>query len=329
MKKPIKIGIMLVLLAVIILVTGLISGYAYNWNFNNGKKKYESVVIIEKNSGVRVVLTQLGIKNKMLMRLYLRYRKIDNKLKAGNYQLSGEYTLNEIFEKFTKGDYEKVKVVVPEGFTLKQIKNRLLENGLIDELKFDEELQERRDFYYLPLDGNFEGFFFPDTYYISRTENEGEIIDKFLNRFLEKYPVEKYRDKNDFYKRLIMASIVEKEAYFVDEKPIIASVFYNRIKKGIRLGSCATVEYLYDYKKGKLYYKDLEIVSPYNTYKNKGLPPAPISNPGEKSIEAALNPANTEYLFFVADSTKRHTFSKEYKDHLKAKSEIESKKEGE
>lgn len=324
MKKLYKIVIILLLLFLTAAAGAAASFYLYDMNFKRGKKQYSSVVIIEKNKGVRVVLSQLNIKNKMLMRLYLRYRKIDNKLKAGNYRLEGEYSLEDIFQKFTAGKYESVKIVIPEGFTLKQIKARLYENGLIDEEKFEEALNARKSFYYLPQTGNFEGFFFPDTYYISRSETEGEIIDKFLNRFIEKYPVEKYRDKNDFYQKLIMASIIEKEAYYKEERPIIASVFYNRINKGMRLQSCATVEYLYDYQKERLFYKDIEIDSPYNTYKVKGLPPAPISNPGEKSMEAAMNPAVTEYLYFVADSTRRHTFSKEYKEHLKAKEEAET-----
>lgn len=327
MKMVKKIVIILILLIMSTAIAPFIMFYIYDSNFKNSKKIYEKTVIIEKNSRITAILNQLGIKNQPLMRGYLRYKKIDSKIKAGNYSLNGEYTLKEIFEKFTKGEYEQVKIVIPEGFTLKQIKNRLLENGIINEKKFEEALNLRKDFYYLPSTGNFEGFFFPDTYYVSKTEDEGAIIDKFLNRFLEKYPVEKYRDKNDFYQKLIMASIIEKEAYYKDERAIISSVFYNRIKKGMRLQSCATVEYLYDYQKGKLYYKDIEIESPYNTYRVKGLPPAPISNPGEKSMEASMNPAVTDYLYFVADSSRRHTFSKEYNNHLKAKAE--SKKEGE
>ncbi len=329
MKRFLKSAIIFILLIIILGITPFVSFYLYDNNFKNSKKNYDVTVVIEKKSGLRGILKQLNIKNITAMRVYLKYRKIDNKIKAGNYYLSGEYTMRDIFDKFTKGDYEKVKIVIPEGFTLKQIKNRLLENGVVNEEKFEKALEKRRDFYYLPATGNFEGFFFPDTYYISRAEDEGAIIDKFLNRFLEKYPIEKYRDKNDFYQKLIMASIIEKEAYFKEERAIISSVFYNRVKKGIRLQSCATVEYLYDYQKDRLYYKDIEIDSPYNTYRVKGLPPAPISNPGEKSIEAAMNPAITDYLYFVAGSDKRHTFSKEYSDHLKAKASIESKKEGE
>ena len=113
-----------------------------------------------------------------------------------------------------------------------------------------------------------------------------------------------------------MASIIEKEAVKADEKPVIASAFYNRMKKGMTLSSDATVNYLFNYSKRRIYYKDLEIDSPYNTYKNKGLPPAPIANPDIKSVEAAYNPADTDYLFFVAKGDGYHYFSRTYKEHL-------------
>ena len=102
------------------------------------------------------------------------------------------------------------------------------------------------------------------------------------------------------------------------EKPIIASVFYNRIKKGMRLESDATVNYIFGYEKKRIYYKDLKIESPYNTYQNYGLPPAPIGNPGDLAIKASLNPEDTEYYFFVAtyDGTNSHHFTKTYREHV-------------
>ena len=141
-------------------------------------------------------------------------------------------------------------------------------------------------------------------------------------KFLRKFPVERYgkneKDRQDFYEKLILASIIEREAVLDREKPVIASVFYNRIKKGMRLGSDATVNYIFGYEKRRIYYKDLKIESPYNTYRNHGLPPAPIGNPGIKAIEASMNPASTEYYFFVAtyDETNSHHFTKTYKEHI-------------
>lgn len=114
-----------------------------------------------------------------------------------------------------------------------------------------------------------------------------------------------------------MASIVEKEAVLDEDRPLIASVFYNRIKIGMPLQSDATIQYIFEKRKKIVTYKDLKIDSPYNSYKNKGLPPTPIANPGIKSIEAVLNPADTDYLYFVAKMDGGNNYSTNYQDHLK------------
>ena len=157
---------------------------------------------------------------------------------------------------------------------------------------------------------------YPETYYLSVDTNETEIVKAMLSQFLKVFPAQNYPDKKMFYEKLIMASIIEREAQLKDEKPLMASVFYNRLKKGMKLGSDATVNYLYDYSKRRMYYKDLKIDSPYNTYMYRGLPPGPISNPDYTSVMAAMNPAQTDYLFFVVTSTGKHTFTKTYKEHL-------------
>ena len=113
-----------------------------------------------------------------------------------------------------------------------------------------------------------------------------------------------------------MASILEREAAVQSEKPLMASVFYNRIKKNMTLSADSTVNFVFNYEKKRIYYKDLEVDSPYNTYKNKGLPPGPICNPTVSSVDAAYNPADTEYLFFVTKGGGEHFFSKTYKEHL-------------
>ena len=157
---------------------------------------------------------------------------------------------------------------------------------------------------------------FPDTYYIPENADEKTIAKIFLREFMEKFPPENYPDKEDFYKKLVLASIIEREAVLADEKPRISSVFHNRLKIDMPLASDATVNYLYNYGKRRMYYKDLEIESPYNTYKNKGLPPGPIGNPDKKSIDAAFNPEETPYYFFVACGGGAHHFTKTYQEHL-------------
>ena len=142
------------------------------------------------------------------------------------------------------------------------------------------------------------------------------MANVFLKEFLKKFPVENYPDKDEFYQKLIMASILEREAAVESEKPLMASVFYNRIAKNMTLSADSTVNFVFNYEKKRIYYKDLEVDSPYNTYKNKGLPPGPICNPTVSSVNAAYNPADTEYLFFVTKGGGEHFFSKTYKEHL-------------
>lgn len=325
-KKGSKVRKVFYLIILAVIICGGTCGfflYYLNNSFYNYKREYKNLTItVDKKNGITKVLSDLGIKNIKAYRYFLRVKRMDSKLKAGDYYFNGSYTLNEVFTKIIKGDSERVKILIPEGFTLQQIKDRLISYGLIDSQKFDLALSNHKDFYYLPADGNFEGFLFPDTYFFSRKQDEEDIVNAMLGRFLQKYPPEIYKDKNSFYQSLILASIIEKEGYHQEEKPIIASVFLNRIKKNMRLESCATVEYLYNYSKPRLFYKDLEIDSPYNTYRHKGLPPGPISNPGVNSINAALKPSKTEFLYFVAGEDRRHTFSKDYKDHLEAKSKM-------
>ncbi len=299
----------------ILLTTGFCYIYYY---INIAKVKVPNKVIIKKGSSVNSILKKINIKKNIIIKFYLQINGIDSKIKAGSYEFDEIYTRKEIFDILQEGRYETIKVVIPEGFTLKQIKERLFEKKLIKKDKFDEALSEVQNFSFVIKDHNYEGYFFPDTYYFRKEITEKEIIEKFLNNFEEKMKLVNF-NSDDFYQKLIMASIIEKEAYYNDEKPLMASVFYNRLKKGIKLESCATVEYLFDYKKARLLYKDLKIESKYNTYKYIGLPPAPISNPGINAIKAALNPTDTKYLYFILEEKNKHHFSKTYKEHLKFK----------
>ncbi len=213
------------------------------------------------------------------------------------------------------GKSKGYKFTIIEGYTVKNVIDKLVANGIGEREKYLSALNEI-DFPYLTPNKNYEGYFYPETYFIPEKYDEKSTLELFLNEFLKKFPEDKYPDKEDFYKKLIMASILEREAALDSEKPLMASVFYNRIEKNMTLSADSTVNFLYNYEKKRIYYKDLEIVSPYNTYKNKGLPPAPISNPTVSSVEAAYKPAKTDYLFFVTKGGGAHFFSKTYKEHL-------------
>ncbi len=171
-----------------------------------------------------------------------------------------------------------------------------------------------------------EGYLFPDTYEFANGVSAARIVRSMLRRFqqtgqaaLENHPSRPLHLKDR--EILILASIVEREAKLSRERPIIADVFLNRLERGIMLGSCATVQYVLPSRRSA-FSKDLEVDSPYNTYKNAGLPPGPICNPGLASIEAVLNPEPGDYLYFVSAGDGSHVFSKTYTEHLQAKARI-------
>ena len=168
-----------------------------------------------------------------------------------------------------------------------------------------------------------EGYLFPETYYFETGSSEDKVINTMVEQFNAKFTVEFEKRlkvlKLSKYSAVILASIVEKEARMPEERPLIAGVFYNRLKKRWYLESCATVLYALGKHKKRLTYKDLEIDSPYNTYKRFGLPPGPISNPGLASIKAVLYPAKTDSMFFIVDGSGGHDFSRYYSEHLNKK----------
>jgi len=276
---------------------------SYYYEIYMKKIDIKKEVEFKKGENVGEILNEVGIKQNIFLKIYFRVSGISSEIKAGYYKLDSEYTISEFFKILKEGRSEMIRVTIPEGFTVKQIKRLLISKGMITEIEFQNILKDIK-FPYPTPNNNFEGYFFPETYYFAIGSNPRVIIETILGEFLRKFPLEDYgkteEDKQNFYEKLILASIVEREAVLDREKPIIASIFYNRIKKGMRLESDATVNYIFGYEKKRIYYKDLKIESPYNTYQNYGLPPAPIGNPGDLAIEASITPANTGYYFFVA-----------------------------
>lgn len=282
-----------------------------------GKEEYNINLAIEKNQPLMKSLAPLPKSDSLIFKIYLKYRNSGRNIKAGQYHIEGNYSLKELIDILESGKGRMVKVTIPEGFSVAQIVEHLEKLGHINKDEFYAELNRASvDFPYPTPEGNFEGYLYPETYFLPESYDEKILVDTMLKEFLKKFPSENYPDKDEFYKKLIMASILEREAMVKSEKPIMASVFYNRMKKGMTLSSDATVNFVYNYSKKRIYYKDLKVDSPYNTYKYKGLPPAPICNPAVDSVEAAYNPAQTDYLFFVARGDGSHYFSKTYREHL-------------
>lgn len=267
------------------------------------------------------------IRSALAFQLYLHGKGLDKKLQAGEYLLSPSLSPPEIAERLVRGRVVLHRVTIPEGFTLKQIAARLSEAGLIDEERFWRVVAQAPLAYPFlngapPGKQRLEGFLFPDTYYFPKGTSEEKIIETMLQRFQEAYtPAMEARaaELGLTTKEVVtLASLVERETKLAHERPLVAAVFHNRLRQGLKLESCATVQYLLDKPKAVLLEADLKLPSPYNTYLHPGLPPGPIGSPGLASLEAALHPAPVPYLYFVANPDGSHTFSRTLREHLTA-----------
>ncbi|MFW5870031.1 MAG: endolytic transglycosylase MltG [Candidatus Sumerlaeota bacterium] len=222
------------------------------------------------------------------------------------------------------GEAPSVVVTFPEGWTTEQMARRLQEAELIDSAETflkatrDEELLKR-----LSLSADtVNGYLFPDTYYFSPEADPERVISRMVARFrditgsggLDLYE-EKAPNGLSFHERVILASIIERESRKPEEMPLIASVYHNRLRRNMRLDSCATVRYALDKWRAPLSRRDLEVESPWNTYRTRSLPPGPICNPGSVALEAAFRPAESDYLFYVYRGEGRHHFSRTLKEH--------------
>jgi len=267
---------------------------------------YQIAEILYKNKVIKKMSWFLYITNKM---------KVQDKLKSGIYEFSGRTPLKKVVEKLVKGEVKLVKVTIPEGTDIMEIGEILEKKGIIkNEDEFVSYAKEKK----------LEGFLFPDTYLFplnSSVESVSHYMWKRFNEVWKELTGEEINSANyeKVKKIATIASIVEKEAIYPEEKRIIAGIIYKRLKKGLPIQSCATVEYALGYHKSRLTEKDLKIRSPYNTYLYKGLPPTPICNPGKISLKATLNPEKTDYLYFLSMGNGKNHFSKTYKEHLRAK----------
>ncbi len=270
-------------------------------------------------------LEQAGlISSSSFFQLLLRATSRAGKLKVGVYELNDGMSAYTIADVLTKGKVKMLRLTIPEGWTNRQIGDYFAEKGLVeDRAAF---LALARDpgllaAYKIPADTT-EGYLFPETYTVPRGYPARKIVEAMLKRFaveLAKLDVPADMPPAILHERVILASIVEREAVRPAERPVMAQVFINRLEKRMRLESCATIQYLLDKPRPRLYEKDLKIESPYNTYRNDGLPPGPVSNPGLPALRAAFQPVPGPYLFFLLKPDGSHQFSVTYKDHLEAK----------
>jgi UPF0755 protein len=250
---------------------------------------------------------------------------VGNHLKAGTYALTKSMSVDDMIAVISAGKTDTVEVTIPEGFTTAQIADRLASKKLVDIMDFIREATTGGETYTF-ADGfatprNLEGYLYPLTYTIVKGSSARSIVKQMLDEF-DSHIVSGHPEVHDWQEYVIVASMVEREAKIDSDRPLIASVYYNRLRRGMPLQCDATVQYALPAHKARLLYSDLRVDSPYNTYLHKGLPPGPICNPGQKSIEAALYPANTDYLFYVAGPTGAHIFSRTLADQDRIISQI-------
>jgi conserved hypothetical protein, YceG family len=322
-------------LVAIALISGAILYYrseVIKHPLNSNEKKVQFTVNNDENLSdvINTLNDKKIIKNKYFITQYINRSSISQSVKPGVYSFYENIPLEKFIRYLNKGirDDQTVKVVIPEGYDVEHIAAALDKKGIISKVDFIKSCGEYKLPDFIKSDSRrkyaLEGYLFPDTYEFLKGTDGKEIIDVMLKRFYEEINnIQKKTGKNinkeDLDKIIIMASIVEKEVERQDERGKAASVFYNRINKDMKLQSCATVLYALGVHKDKLYYNDLKVNSPYNTYIVKGLPVGPISCPGIECIKAAINPEKTNYLFFVSKNDGTHFFSDNEKKFLEVK----------
>jgi len=263
------------------------------------------------------------LRNRLLFLIAAKTMRAEKELKFGDYELHTGMAPVAIIRELTAGHVTRRRLTVPEGFTVEQIGRLLERRGLANKEAF---LAQTRRVELLSVPGldndALEGFLFPDTYYVAGEENPENLLRMMVNRFEEVYRRESLgstlSDDYDVFDIVRIASIVEKEAFLDSEKPLIAGVIYNRLRKNMRLDCDVTIQYGLNKFGRRLTYADLAHDSPYNSYIYKGLPPGPICNPGRASLHAALHPAETDYLYFVSKNNGTHHFSKTLSEHNRA-----------
>lgn len=335
-KRRVKRIVGLSLCGVLVILFAVAAFFAVSiYNDIRGKNLSDEtgMITVEKGDSITTVAQKLKDENiiryPFAFKLFAKFGGYDTEIQIGSFEFAKGEDYESIFAALNESQYrESVTVTVPEGYNVKQIISALVSKGLCSEAEFESAVNN--DYYpyeYLPdagTENRLEGFLYPDTYDFFVDDTAHNIIGKFLARFDKIASDAQIAEKAQaaglsFYEAVTLASIIQKEGSLEEEFPLISSVFHNRIDKGMKLQSCATVNYILpdDQKKFILTYADMATESPYNTYLYAGLTPTPISNPGKDALIAAISPADTDYLYFVSknDGTGSSAFAKTYAEH--------------
>ena len=338
-KKPAKK--IIISLIFILIILGLFSCLWFIYQLLKPVTLNQTYFTIQSGEGINQIsyhLRQQGIiKNSFVFETYIYLKGAEDKFKAGEYNLPQLVNIKRLTQIFMAGQPAKEwQLTVPEGWTAKDIAYRLENLGKFQAEEFlaavgvgQPNNQPSFNFSaynflsYKPKQANLEGYLFPDTYRFFSYASVDDVVRKMLNNFDKKLTAQMRADIKKQHKTIFgivtMASIVEREAKLDQDRPIIAGIFWQRLKLGMPLQADSTINYITGKKTPSVSAADLNLDSPYNTYKYSGLPPGPISNPGLAAIKAAIYPQQTDYLYFLTDIQGRAHYAKTFEEHVKNK----------
>lgn len=322
MKKSLIKGIIIIVFLIILIIVAV--------DFIGTIKKPlkitgDEVITVNEGDSFYSVLEKLKLENKIestfFIKLYMKLSGIKAEVYPGNHTISKNFSVKEFVETLNEHKDNGITITIPEGYTIEDIAELLEKEGLCQSEEFINSIKNYPLPNYVKNNSekryNLEGYLFPDTYIINKDTTSNEIIEMMLQRFKEMWnkackELNLSIDEDKIESILTIASMIEKEATLDNERNIIASVIYNRLKVNMPLQIDATVIYALGYHVEQVLYSYLETDSPYNTYIYSGIPIGPICNPGYKSIVAALSPAQTDYLYYLVESEGKHFFTNSY-----------------
>ena len=294
----------------------------YSFNPDSSKRV---IVKIEKGSSADKIAILLQekklIKSPFVFKLYLKQNNLSGKIQAGSFVMQENYDFKKIITVLTQGGSGEISITILEGWTAKQIAEHLEKNGLTKASDFLDCIKTCKftDFDFLPK-GYLEGYLYPDTYFVDiGTFTNQSFINRLINTLKTRLSDADWKaikaSKHTFEEIMIMASIVEREERNIKEQPKVSDILWSRLDKGVALGADATILYGLGRTSGGLSYNDLQIDSPYNTRKKRGLPPTPISNPSITSIKAAIYPEKNDYFYYLHGSDGKIHYAKTLDEH--------------
>lgn len=314
--------------AILILLAAAVPslGFIYYLKVPADRHGEERLFIVQEGWILKRIATELErngiIRHPALFLAWARMQGDGRNIRAGEYRISPGMSPVRILEMLTRGEVVTHAVTIPEGYTVEQIAGAIDRAGLGNREEFMGLFEDREFMEAHRVPGpTLEGYLFPDTYHFDRGLSAGRMAGIMVNRFwkvVESLEPRLAETGMNIQEVITLASIVEKETGHPDERSLVASVFLNRLDRGMRLDSDPTVIYGIAGFEGRLTRTHLQTFTPYNTYRIRGLPPGPIANPGEAAIKAVLYPAESDYLFFVSRNDGSHKFSRTLAEHNRA-----------